>query len=139
MKKHPVAPLIGFLCIVFSIVIISCKKSTAPSSPREIRYILYTKEDISTDHDTIRFRLRMQTIKTPNGTILLDSPLAAMTISAIPDSMHRLIFTKTVPAGHENDKLLIGFIYDIDNVGESWYLDSSVAGQRTKTVEYSFR
>jgi len=116
----------------------SCKKSTEPSTPRTIWYILYTKEDFSNVNDTIRFRLRMQTTGT-TGRVLLDSSIAPMKVSEVPDSLHRLVFAKTVPAGYQQDKLVVGFIYDIDNVGESWYLDSSAAGQKTKTVEYSFR
>jgi hypothetical protein len=73
------------------------------------------------------------------GRVLLDSNIAPMTINAIPDQQHQLVFDKIVPAGHEKDKLVVGFVYDIDNVGESWYLDSSVAGQTTKIVEYSFK
>ena len=128
----------GVLCAALSMVFTSCKKSTETPPPRTIWYILYTKQDFSSDQDTIRFRLRMQTTGT-TGRVLLDSSIAPMKISEVPDSLHRLVFTKTVPPGHEQDKLVVGFIYDIDNVGESWFLDSSAAGQRTKTVEYSFR
>jgi hypothetical protein len=99
---------------------------------------LYTKEDFSNVMDTIRFRLRMQTTGAA-GRVLLDSNIAPMKVSQVPDSLHRLIFTKTVPAAYQNEKLVVGFIYDIDNVGESWFLDSSVAGQALKVVEYSFR
>lgn len=106
--------------------------------PRTVSYILYTKENFSDVQDTIRFRLRMQSTGT-TGRVLLDSNIAPMKVSEIPDSLHRLVFTKTVPPGHDQEKLIVGFIYDIDNVGESWYLDSLAPGQPTKTVEYSFR
>lgn len=125
-------------CMILLLIFAACKKDAAKPSPRTIRYILYTKENFSADRDTIRFRLRMQTTGA-NGRILLDSNLAPMRISEIPDSLHRLVFTKTVPSGHEKDNLLVGFIYDIDNVGQSWFLDSSAAGVNTKTVEYNFR
>ena len=128
----------AIFCMAFSVMIAACKKSTQTPSPRTIRYILYTREDFSEVRDTIRFRLRMQTTGI-TGRVLLDSGIAPMRVSEVPDSLHRLIFTKTVPPGHEQDKLIVGFIYDIDNVGESWYLDSSAAGEKTKTVEYSFR
>jgi hypothetical protein len=128
----------GVLCAGLSMLFTACKKSAEPSPSRTIWYILYTKEDFASVKDTIRFRLRMQTTGT-TGRVLLDSSIAPMKVSEIPDSLHRLVFTKNVPPGHEHDNLVVGFIYDIDNVGESWFLDSSTAGQRTKTVEYSFR
>jgi hypothetical protein len=138
MKKHQLTLPAAILSIAVTLIFVACKKDAAKPAPRTIRYILYTKENFSTNQDTIRFRLLMQTSRNSGG-ILFDSSLAAMTISAIPDSLHRLVFTKTVPTGHEKDTLLVGFIYDIDNVGESWFLDSSAAGPGTKTVEYSFR
>jgi hypothetical protein len=138
MTKHQLARVSATLCIALALVFAACKKQTQTPAPRTIWYILYTKQDFSNVQDTIRFRLRMQTTGT-TGRVLLDSGIAPMKVSQIPDSLHRLVFAKTVPPGHEQDKLVVGFIYDIDNVGESWYLDSSAAGEKTKTVEYSFR
>jgi hypothetical protein len=135
MKKHQFFTRLAIACIVLSLAVIACKKDGHPTPSRQIQYILYTKENFSGIQDTIRFRLLMSSKRGP----ILDSALAPMTVSAIPDSLHRLIFNKTVPPGHERDTLLVGFIYDIDNVGESWFLDSSAAGETLKTVEYSFR
>jgi hypothetical protein len=138
MKQHQLALSLGILCLF---VAASCKKTSSPAphptpaSTRTVRYILYTTQDFSTNVDTIRFRLYMAT----NGITLFDSALMPMTINAIPDSLHQLTFTKTVPAGHEQDNLQVGFLYAIDNVGNSWFLDSSSAGQAMKTVVYSFR
>lgn len=70
---------------------------------------------------------------------LFDSSLAPMTIATIPDSLHALVFRKNVPSGYEQAKLAVGFFYAIDNVGESWFLDSSIAGQTVKKVEYNFQ
>ncbi len=118
--------------------LVACKKNAGSPTPRTIRYILYTKENFSTDDDTIRFRLHIHTIGT-TGRVLFDSNIAPMKISEIPDQQHQFVFTKTVPPGYDKEKLVVGFVYDIDNVGESWYLDSSLAGQTQKTVEYSFK
>jgi hypothetical protein len=138
MKKHLLVPCGAALCLLLSAAVLSCKKNATPPPPRTIRYILYTKQDFSTGTDTIRFRLHMHTTGA-TGRILLDSNIAPMMISEIPDQQHQLVFEKTVPAGHDQDKLVVGFVYDIDNVGEGWYLDSSLAGQATKIVEYSFK
>lgn len=138
MKKHPLAFCLGLLCLGFSLVVISCKKDATHPNPRTIRYILYTKQDFSNEQDTIRFRLHIHSSGV-TGKVLLDSNIAPMTISAIPDSLHALVFDKNVPAGYEKEKLTIGFVYDIDNVGESWHLDSLSPGENHKTVVYEFR
>ena len=135
MKKHPLALPLGLLVIASIITIVSCKKSTAPPARRTIQYILYTKKDFSGVSDTIRFQLLMAA----GNQTLFDSAIAPMTVSAIPDSLHALVFRKNVPAGYEQTKLRVGFLYAIDNVGNSWYLDSSIAGQTQKTVEYNFQ
>src|SRR5579872_2465768 len=108
MKRPPFALVLGLACSIFLTVIVSCKKNATPPIPRSIRYILYTKEDFSNVKDTIRFRLRMQTTGAA-GRVLLDSNIAPMKVSQVPDSLHRLIFTKTVPAAYQNEKLVVGF------------------------------
>jgi len=135
MKKHPLALACGFLCLCVTIMLASCKKNSNPPAARTIQYILYTKKDFAHDLDTIRFRLFMSSgIHT-----LFDSSLAPMTIASIPDSLHALVFRKNVPPGYEQAKLAVGFFYAIDNVGESWFIDSSIAGQAFKKVEYNFQ
>lgn len=138
MKKHLLTLPGAMLCVGFLMAIASCKKGAETPPPRTIWYILYTKQDFSEVQDTIRFRLHIHTTGT-TGRVLLDSNIAPMRVSQVPDSLHRLIFTKTVPPGHENEKLVVGFVYDIDNVGESWFLDSMNPGDRVKKIEYSFR
>ncbi|HEY4112011.1 hypothetical protein [Puia sp.] len=135
MKQHQTTLTLGILCVIFSVAILCCKKDATPEQPRLIRYILYTKQDFSAEHDTIRFRIYMAT----KAKTLFDSGIVPMTISAVPDQQHQLVFEKKVPFGYEKEKLKVGFIYDIDNVGESWYLDSCLVGEATKTVEYSFK
>ncbi|HEY4336361.1 MAG TPA: hypothetical protein VGM89_10695 [Puia sp.] len=138
MTKHQFTLGGAILCTALALILAACKKHSETTEPRTIRYILYTKEDFSDDNDTIRFRLHIHTTGT-TGRVLFDSNIAAMRIKEVPDSLHRLVFTKIVPPGHDTDKLVVGFVYDIDNVGEGWYLDSSFAGQKLKAVEYSFK
>ena len=72
------------------------------------------------------------------GKILLDSALAPMLVEDIPDKAHQLVFKKVVPPGFDKDTLVVGFIYDIKDVGESWFLDSCGPGQTLKLIDYNF-
>ena len=138
MKRHPFILIVGILSISLSTILLACKKNAATPTPRTIRYILYTKEDFSNVDDTIRFRLHIHTTGI-TGRVLFDSNIAPMKVSEIPDPAHEFVFTKTVPPGYDKEKLVIGFVYDIDKVGESWYLDSMLPSETKKTVEYSFK
>jgi hypothetical protein len=61
-----------------------------------------------------------------------------MKIKDIPDSNHRIIIEKLAP---DNDisTLVVGFNYQIENVGISWFLDTFAAGNTFKLLRYSFR
>ena len=61
-----------------------------------------------------------------------------MKISAIPDSLHKIVIEKTVP-GNDTTALVVGFTYYIENVGYSWNLDSFPARDTFKLIQYSFR
>jgi len=61
-----------------------------------------------------------------------------MLIKEIPDKAHNLVFNKLVPPGHDKDTLLVGFVYDIQDVGESWFLDTCAPGQKVKIIDYNF-
>ena len=126
-----------FLGIVCLTGLFACKKdSRPPATPtRTIRYVLYTTQNFSNDNDTIRFRLSMKV----GSTVLLDSPLAPIRVSQIPDAAHKLTFDKIVPAGYDDKDLQVGFLYQIDNVGMSWFLDSCKAGEALKTIDYNFK
>ncbi|HEV9037430.1 MAG TPA: hypothetical protein VGQ51_12435 [Puia sp.] len=134
MKQH--RPLRYWAWLFPVLLTAACKKDPYKmAAPRAINYILYTEKDFSNDHDTIRFEILMRS----GSKVLLDSPLAPMTIAQIPDSFHRIMFQKFVPSANQNDDLVVGFLYQIDNVGMSWFLDSSKAsGPSVKTVTYSF-
>jgi hypothetical protein len=129
------------IAAILTIFVVSCSKdhdslydTHKPTPTRKVRYELFTKEDFSTDQHNITFNLFMR-----NSRInLLDSPLATMKISAIPDSLHKIVIEKTVP-GNDTTALVVGFTYYIENVGYSWNLDSFPARDTFKLIQYSFR
>jgi hypothetical protein len=129
-------------CAVMAAVVTTpaCKKDHQTPKPpvptRTIEYRLYTEEDFSDDTHTITFTLFM---RTAGNKVLFDSAIAPMLVKEVPNKAHQLVFRKTVPAGHENDDLVVGFPYKIKDVGESWYIDTCKAGQTLKIVEYSFK
>ena len=128
-------------CLLALLTGISCKKDTKPPAPvpepvatRNIRYILYTIKDFSGDNNLITFELVMK-----NGhTVLFDSAFAAMKISEIPFKTNPIVINKSVPAGNENADIVVGFLYSIAGVGNSWHLDTCSVGNPMKTVEYGF-
>jgi hypothetical protein len=131
--KHPVTgPLL--ICLLLSIF--SCKKDTAVATPtRTIQYVLYTEKDFTNDYDTITFSLIIRS----GGQFLLNRPINPMRVADIPSRLNKLVFNETVPPGHEQEKLAVGFIYQIKNVGESWLIDSCKVGETLHVVDYSFQ
>lgn len=114
----------------------SCKKTTPPSASaaRTIQFNLYTQKDFSGITDDINFTLLIK----EGPHILWDSALATMKIKDIPDSLHKLTFEKQVTASKDST-LVVGFLYEIVNVGQSWFLDTCQAGEKLKIVNYSFQ
>lgn len=122
---------------VLLFVVVSCKKDqpNAKINPqRKVRYELYTKEDFSDDQKNILFSIFMR-----NGqNTIFDSPLAKMEIKDIPDSNHRIIIEKMAP-DNDTSTLVVGFNYQIENVGFSWFMDTFPASDTFKLLSYSFR
>ena len=125
---------------IFAILLfiaVSCKKdqqSVKTNSPRKVRYERYTSEDFSADQKNILFSIFIR-----NGQkTIFDSPLSMMKIKDIPDSNHRIIIEKLAPV-NGNSTLVVGFNYQIENVGSSWYLDTFPATDTFKVLRYSFR
>jgi hypothetical protein len=133
MKQHHHLRQWAFLLPVL-LLAAACHKEAAPPPPRSVTYVLYTEKDFSNNLDTIRFEILMKS----GSQILLDSPLAPMTIAQVPGIANKISISKNVPEANRNDDLVVGFLYQIDNVGYSWFLDSSKAGNETKTVTYKF-
>ncbi|HET7002946.1 MAG TPA: hypothetical protein VFI33_16585 [Puia sp.] len=124
------------LAVLF-LIVVSCKKDQTGAKtnpPRKVRYELFTNEDFSTDQKNILFSIF---IRSGQKTIF-DSPLAAMKIKDIPDSNHKIIIEKLAP-DNDTATLVVGFNYQIENVGNSWFLDTFSAGNTFKLLRYPFR
>jgi len=130
-----------FAPTVFFIVSIlfgtSCIKDppATPLSRRTVQYVLYTDKDFSSDNNLITFRLSIQNSA---DQTLWDSIMAPIAIKEIPDSAHRIVVEKLVPT-NDLSAMKVGFYYEIENVGNSWYLDSFPAGMTFKKVEFNFK
>jgi len=124
------------LCLVTILILQSCKKNqTGQSAPtRKIQYVLYTNEDFLDNSGIIHFTLLMK----DNGRVLWDSLLAPMQIKDIPDASHKIVVEKPVPDNNNSD-LVVGFLYEIENVGYSWSLDTCRANESFKIVEFPFQ
>jgi hypothetical protein len=122
---------------VFLLIVVSCKKdqpAARTNPPRKVRYELFTNEDFSSDQKNILFSIFMR-----NGQrTIFDSPLATMKIKDIPDSNHRIIIEKLAP-DNDTATLVVGFNYQIENVGNSWFLDTFSASSTFKLLRYPFR
>ena len=122
---------------VLLLIVVSCKKdqpNAKTNPPRKVRYELYTNEDFSGDQKNILFSIFIR-----NGQkTIFDSPLAAMKIKDIPDSNHKIIIEKLAP-DNDTATLVVGFNYQIENVGFSWFLETFPAGDTVKVLRYPFR
>jgi len=118
----------------------SCKK-TYPSSDgenpgtgRKVLFQLYTDKDFSAETSVIKFSIFIRNAR----TTFFDSSFASMQIKDIPDAAHKIVIEKTV-FGTGNSDLAAGFNYEIQNVGNSWYIDTSRAGNVLKVIDYAFQ
>ena len=127
-----------FVGLLVALIAISCKKNysasltSASPTARTFRFQLYTNQDFSTSTSVINFSIF---IKNGNRK-LFDSSLASMLIKDIPDATHKIVIEKTVA---DNSDLAAGFLYEIPNVGISWHIDTSRAGNAFKVVDYNFQ
>ena len=125
--------------LVIVLILVSCKKYSTGNptygvTGRKVRFRLYTNDDFSTNTSVIKFSLVIR-----DGNInLFDSSVAPMEIRNIPHLDHELVIEKTVQA-NVNSTLTAGFLYDIENVGNSWFLDTMKAGSTFKVIDYAFR
>lgn len=71
------------------------------------------------------------------STDLWDSQLPPMKVKDIPGLANKLVVEKQVP-GNNTGKLLVGFLYTIEGVGQSWNLDTAQAGENFKVIAYDF-
>src|SRR5436190_5286721 len=135
MKKFiiPICPIL--LAVLTGI---SCKKDysshdvTKSATSRKIRFQLYTNQDFSSNSSVINFSILIRNA----SKTLLDSALAPMQIKDIPDATHKIVIEKTVS---DDSDLAASFRYEIQNVGISWYIDTSKAGNQVKVIDYAFQ
>ena len=131
-----------FLIVVVLLFVVpeSCKKTYPstdggdPSLDRTVRFQLYTDKDFSDETSVIKFSIFIRNSR----KTLFDSSFAPMQIKDLPDAAHKIVIEKTV-SGNGNVDLAAGFNYEIENVGHSWYIDTSKAGHAFKVVNYAFQ
>jgi len=136
MKRFIIA---GLAALTVTFILVSCRKDSSSNIPeptvdRKFSFQLYTNQDFSNDNSVIHFSIF---IRTANKT-LFDSAFASMQIKDIPDALHKLVIEKTV-AANANLDLAAGFNYEIENVGNSWHVDTSSAGNLFKVIDYNFQ
>ncbi|RZA02142.1 MAG: hypothetical protein EOP47_08110 [Sphingobacteriaceae bacterium] len=114
----------------------SCKKETfkGGQNNRTIKFLLYTNKDFSNNTDSINFTIR---VRNENKTIEFDSLVKTIRIKDIPGPANKFVFTKAVP--DDGTVLTAGFLYNIKNVGISWYLDTVGVTRKEKTIEFAFQ
>lgn len=117
----------------------SCKKQTTDPKvnaiPRKVRFVLYTDTDFSGNEKLITFTLSIQ--KLPNQS-LWDTVLAPMKIKDIPGPTNKWVIEKWVP-GNDPSLLKTAFYYSIENVGNSWFIDSFRVGDTLKILDFNFK
>jgi hypothetical protein len=137
------------LLLTLCITIASCKKDASngnpisPGSGRSVRFLLYTDQDFSNDNSVIHFFVFIKkgsvyVFDTTASNLLFDSAFAPIRIKDIPDPEHKIVVEKKV-FGYDDADLTAGFVYEIENVGSSWHIDTSSAGNPLKVIDYNFR
>ncbi len=70
--------------------------------------------------------------------MLWDTVLAAMKIKDIPGPANKWVFDQWVP-GNDPSLLKTAFYYSIENVGNSWFIDSFKVGDTLKILDFNFK
>lgn len=124
------------ITLAITCLVTSCKKETIKGSQntRTIKFVLYTTKNFLSNLDSIYFSIR---VRNENKTIAFDSVVKAITINQIPGPANKFTFTKTVP--DDGTILTAGFLYNIKNIGISWYQDTVSASRKEKTIEFAFQ
>jgi hypothetical protein len=134
-------PIMSILCVSIFLIGTSCKKQAiypvhnSPGVVRKVQFSLYTDKDFSSDNNIIIFKLSIQNSA---NQILWDSVITPMKIKDIPNLANKVVIEKIVP-NNDPSLLKVGFYYTIENVGNSWHLDSFNAGETFKAVNYNFQ
>ncbi|GHM99290.1 hypothetical protein WSM22_07800 [Cytophagales bacterium WSM2-2] len=99
---------------------------------RVIKFELYTDQDFSNDLKNIIFEPSVSA----GSVVLWDSTFAPMPIKNVPKADHMISFKVTTS---NNADLRIGFRYTIPGVGNSWYYEQMLSGEKMKTVSFVFK
>lgn len=140
-RKLKMKPSLLLFMFAFLCSLVSCKKyhtqqyDQEPQSARNVRFVLYTDKDFSDDNSNITFKVFIQS---SNISTIWDSTFAPMRVKDIPAFANKLVVEKNITA-NTNAILKVGFRYTIENVGESWHIDTSSAYQTFKEVNYNFQ
>jgi hypothetical protein len=139
------------LLLTLCIIIASCKKNGAGENPmpppdaggRTFHFELYTDQDFSSDTSIIHFTVFIKKgsvyVYEPNqNNLVYDSTFESMRIKDIPDPAHKIIVEKKI-VGYDDTDFSAGFVYQIENVGSAWHVDTSSAGNPFKVIEFNFR
>ena len=128
------------LISILSLLLIatSCKKNSDtvsyPVTERKIRYVLSTDQDFSGVNINVAFTVF---INDETNNRVWDSLLPSMKLKDIPSQANSLVVEKAVP-GNVQSLLKVGFLYTIENIGSSQYIDTSNAGSTLKVVNFNF-
>jgi len=102
---------------------------------RKIQFSLYSNKNFENDNHLIQFSVF---IRNSNNQILWDSMLPLMSIRKIPAEINKIFIEKQIPDS-DSSLLKAGFIYSIEDVGISWYLDTCSKSTAIKKIDYNFR
>jgi hypothetical protein len=139
LKKMKKKSVLSILIVSVIMIGTSCKKyapgyTPANSVPRLVQFVLFTNSDLSNTNTTVTFTLA---IKKPTGEVLWDSVLAPIKLKDIPSLDHPVFVEKYVP-GNDPSLLKVGFLYTIENVGNSSFTVPFERGETLKKVGFNF-
>ncbi len=120
-----------------ALFLVSCKKNETPpvaNVERTIRFVLYTEKDFSNENGNIIFSVVIRKDNRP----IFDSSFAVMKVKDIPTLSNRIVCEKKILVD-ENAKLTAGFLYTLENIGNSWHIELCEPNERFKEINYSFQ
>lgn len=137
------------LLFTFGIISFCCKKDNPAQNPanaysgKTVRFQLYTNQDFSDNAGVIHFSAFIKTgnvflIDPTAGRFLYDSSFQSMAIKDIPDMAHKIIIEKKI-TGYDTSLLTAGFVYEIENVGYAWHIDTIKPENHLKVLDFNFQ
>lgn len=133
MKKCAVQTV---LVLAVMVIAASCTKSSSPAivyPEKTVRFVLHTEQDFTGNTENILFSLFIRKA----NTLIFDSTLSPMQLKDIPNVSKELVFEKKI--ADDGSDLTAGFMYTIENVGNSHYIDTCKGGVPFTLVDFSFQ